>query len=112
MYFGTALVDASGRIQDRRAAAVLGRQRGDSLAMTVVGSSAVIARRRDGVFTMTAKPYVALPAPVRARCAITAGARVLVVADAGQDALVVHSSGAVGSMLAQFHHQLARGERP
>ncbi len=110
LYFGTALVDSSGRVQDRTAVSVLGWARGDHLLVAVVGTSAVFQRRPDGVFAMTAKPYVVLPAAVRSRCVMPGGARVLVVADPDQDVLVVHSPAAVETMLAQFHARLAGGD--
>jgi bifunctional DNA-binding transcriptional regulator/antitoxin component of YhaV-PrlF toxin-antitoxin module len=110
LYFGTALVNSSGRVQDRAAVAVLGWARGDHLLVTVVGTSVVFQRRPDGVFAMAAKPYVVLPVAVRSRCVVPAGSRVLVAADPDQDVLVVHSPSAVHTMLGQFHVHLAGGD--
>jgi hypothetical protein len=90
MHFSAAPMDSSGRIQDRRVVAILGWSCGDHLTITVIGSSVVVQRHAEGVFRMTATPYVALPAPVRSRCRLSAGTRVMLVADPGQDALVVH----------------------
>ncbi|HEY2042658.1 MAG TPA: hypothetical protein VGH11_08280 [Jatrophihabitans sp.] len=109
LYFGSARVDSSGRIHDRSAVAVLGWLPGDRLMITVVETSVVYHRRAEGVFAMTAKPYVVVPAPVRARCGLLAGSWVLVATDPGQDALVVHPPAAVAAMLSRFHTQLAGG---
>jgi bifunctional DNA-binding transcriptional regulator/antitoxin component of YhaV-PrlF toxin-antitoxin module len=109
LYFGTARMDSSGRVHDRSAVAVLGWLPGDRLMITVVETSVVYQRRAEGVFAMTAKPYVVVPAPVRARCGLLAGSRVLVAVDPGQDALVVHPAAAVAAMLSHFHAQLAGG---
>ncbi|GAA3571032.1 hypothetical protein GCM10022222_63920 [Amycolatopsis ultiminotia] len=109
LYYGTAGMDRSGRVHDRNAVAALGWLPGDRLMITVVETSAVYQRRADGVFTMTAKPYVVVPAPVRARCGLHAGSRVLVAADPAQDALLVHPPAAVAAMLSHLHTQLAGG---
>jgi bifunctional DNA-binding transcriptional regulator/antitoxin component of YhaV-PrlF toxin-antitoxin module len=108
--FSTALLDASGRIQDRGIVTALGWLPGDRLLITQIRSSAVICRRDDGVFRMTTKPYVVLPAPVRHGCRVLAGSRVLLVADLAQDVLVVHPEHVVHAMLRDFHTTLAAGE--
>jgi hypothetical protein len=109
LYFGAARMDSSGRVHDRSAVAVLGWLLGDRLTITVVETSVVYHRRVEGVFAMTAKPYVVVPAAVRARCGLGAGSRVLVAADAAQGVLVVHPPAAVAAMLSHFHTQLAGG---
>jgi bifunctional DNA-binding transcriptional regulator/antitoxin component of YhaV-PrlF toxin-antitoxin module len=108
--FSTALLDASGRIQDRGIVAALDWKPGDRLLITQIRSSAVICRRGDGVFRMTTKPYVVLPAPVRHGCRVLAGSRVLLVADLAQGVLVVHPEHVVHAMLRDFHTILAAGE--
>ncbi|MGV9362063.1 hypothetical protein [Amycolatopsis sp. NPDC003731] len=108
--FSTALLDASGRIQDRGIVTALDWKPGDRLLITQVSSSAVICRRSDGVFQMTTKPYVVLPAPVRHSCRVLAGSRVLLVADLAQDVLVVHPEHVVHAMLRDFHTTLAAGK--
>jgi bifunctional DNA-binding transcriptional regulator/antitoxin component of YhaV-PrlF toxin-antitoxin module len=108
--FSTALLDASGRIQDRGIVTALKWNPGDRLLITQIRSSAVICRRSDGVFRMTTKPYVVLPAPVRRECRVLAGSRVLLVADLAQDVLVVHPEHVVHAMLRDFHTILAAGE--
>jgi bifunctional DNA-binding transcriptional regulator/antitoxin component of YhaV-PrlF toxin-antitoxin module len=108
--FSTALLDASGRIQDRGIVTALDWKPGDRLLITQIRSSAVICRRGDGVFRMTTKPYVVLPAPVRHGCRVLAGSRVLLVADLAQDVLVVHPEHVVHAMLRDFHTTLAAGE--
>jgi bifunctional DNA-binding transcriptional regulator/antitoxin component of YhaV-PrlF toxin-antitoxin module len=109
LYFGTATMDRSGRVYDRAAVVLLGWAPGDRLLLTVLDTSVVYQRRGDGVFAMTSKPYVIVPAPVRARCAIHTGDRVLLAADPSQDALVVHPPAAVTAMLSHFHTRLAGG---
>ncbi|MTD59087.1 hypothetical protein GKO32_34650 [Amycolatopsis sp. RM579] len=105
-----APMESSGRIQDRRIVKLLGWAPGDRLTMAVIETSVVIRRREDGAFHMTTSPYVALPAPVRARCHLTAGCRVLLVPDPQQDALIVHPSTAVARMLQWLHTHLAGGD--
>lgn len=108
--FSTALLDTSGRIQDRGVVGALGWRPGDRLLITRIRSSVVICRRGDGVFRMTSKPYVVLPAVVRRGCGVLAGSRVLLVADLVQDVLVVHPEHVVHAMLRDFHTTLAGGE--
>ncbi|WP_326952266.1 hypothetical protein [Amycolatopsis sp. NBC_01286] len=108
--FSTALLDASGRIQDRGIVTALDWKPGDRLLITQIRSSAVICRRGDGIFRMTTKPYVVLPAPVRHGCRVLAGSRVLLVADLTQDVLVVHPEHVVHTMLRNFHTTLAARE--
>ncbi|MBE1493128.1 bifunctional DNA-binding transcriptional regulator/antitoxin component of YhaV-PrlF toxin-antitoxin module [Amycolatopsis lexingtonensis] len=108
--FSTALLDTSGRIQDRSIVTALDWKPGDRLLITQIRSSAVICRRGDGIFRMTTKPYVVLPAPVRHGCGVLAGSRVLLVADLAQDVLVVHPEHVVHAMLRDFHASLAAGE--
>lgn len=108
--FSTALLDASGRIQDRSVVTALGWKPGYRLLITQIRSSAVICLRGDGIFRMTTKPYVVLPAPVRHGCRVPAGSRVLLVADLACDVLVVHPEHVVHAMLRDFHTSLAAGE--
>ncbi|MEU3768652.1 hypothetical protein AB0E55_26650 [Amycolatopsis keratiniphila] len=105
-----AVLDAGGRLQDRGAVAALGWSVGDRLLITLVQTSVVIHRRADGVFVMPRKPYVCLPATVRRACGVNAGARMLLVADAEHDVLVVHPEPAVQAMLRTFHAALATTE--
>ncbi|MFD6070298.1 hypothetical protein [Amycolatopsis lurida] len=105
-----AVLDAGGRLQDRGAVAALGWSAGDRLLITLVQTSVVIHRRADGVFVMPRKPYVCLPATVRRACGVDAGARMLLVADAEHDVLVVHPEPAVQAMLRTFHASLATTE--
>ncbi|WP_414943778.1 hypothetical protein [Amycolatopsis sp. cmx-11-32] len=105
-----AVLDAGGRLQDRGAVAALGWNTGDRLLITLIKTTVVIHRRADGVFVMPRKPYVCLPAIVRRACGIDAGARMLLVADAEHDVLVVHPEPAVQAMLRTFHATLATEE--
>ncbi|EME52257.1 hypothetical protein H074_34126 [Amycolatopsis decaplanina DSM 44594] len=105
-----AVLDAGGRLQDQGAVAALGWSPGDRLLITLIKTSVVIHRHADGVFVMPRKPYVCLPATVRRACGVDAGARMLLVADAEHDVLVVHPEPAVQAMLRTFHATLATEE--
>lgn len=110
-YFRCAAVDASGKVYDGAAVGgVLGWRSGDRLRVTVVGASAVCTRDSGGALALTAGPYLALPASVRARCGIRGGDRVLLAADPALGVLAVHPPAAVASMLAAFHARLAGGD--
>jgi bifunctional DNA-binding transcriptional regulator/antitoxin component of YhaV-PrlF toxin-antitoxin module len=100
-------VDCSARVHNRTVVSLLDWSRGDRLLITVVGTSAVIQRRPDGVLTMTAKPYVVPPAVVRARCGIGTGQRILLAADPAHNVLAIHPAAVVEELLGDLHTRLA-----
>ena len=63
----------------------------------------VIARRdSDGMVTMPAKPYLAIPAALRCRCGLRPGDRVLLAVFPGQDVLAAYSFAVVDQALRAY----------
>jgi hypothetical protein len=88
--YGIGRVDASGRIADRSVTSALGWSGGDRLTLTA--EAGVITARRDpgGMVTLPARAYIAIPAPLRRRCGLQPGDRVLLAAAPGDDTLTVY----------------------
>ncbi|CAM3413515.1 AbrB/MazE/SpoVT family DNA-binding domain-containing protein [Kibdelosporangium persicum] len=102
--YGMGRIDASGRIADRGVTRALGWQIGDRLTLT--GTPRKVVARRDpaGMLALGHKPYVAIPAALRARCGLSTGDRVLLAAMPGDDVLTVYPLSTV--------HQAIRGTVP
>lgn len=66
--YGFGRIDCSGRVADRAATSVLGWRAGDRLTLTAAAGVVTARRGTDGMVTMIAKPYVAIPAALRRRC--------------------------------------------
>ncbi|NRN71395.1 AbrB family looped-hinge helix DNA binding protein [Kibdelosporangium sp. 4NS15] len=100
--YGMGRIDASGRIADRGVTRALGWQTGDRLTLT--GTPREIVARRDpaGMLALGRKPYVAIPAALRARCGLSTGDRVLLAAMPGDDVLTVYP-------LSTVHHAIRPG---
>ena len=66
--YGFGRIDASGRVADRAFTSALGWRPGDRLTLTAAAGVVIARRDPDGLVTMPAKPYVAIPAALRRRC--------------------------------------------
>ena len=71
----------------------------------------MVTARRDpaGMVTMSAKPYIVIPAALRRRCGLRPGDRVLLAVFPAQDALAAYSFAVVDQALRA--HSPAPGER-
>ena len=109
MLYGFGRMDESGRVADRAMTSTLGWQPGDRLTLTA--ASGVVTARRDpaGMVTMSAKPYIVIPAALRRRCGLRPGDRVLLAVFPAQDALAAYSFAVVDQALRA--HAPAPGER-
>jgi hypothetical protein len=107
--YGMGRVDSGGRVSNGLIVAVLGWGAGDRLHLALVGGSVVMHRDPTGAFRLGRKPYVVVPASVRHRSGLGAGAQVLLVADPNYDLLVVHPESALDSMISDYHAGLSTG---
>ena len=105
-----ASVDARGRISDRSVVRSLGWRAGQRLQIRAVAGSVLVARRDDGVFSLTSQGYLRLPATVRHWCALSPGDRVLVVAEPARDAVAVHTMPTLHALLVDVHTRMFGGE--
>jgi hypothetical protein len=108
--YGIAAVDCRGRIADRVVMAALGWTAGMRLSIREDRGLVLLAADQRGVFSLTRQGHVRLPVGVRRWCALTAGDRVLLVADPEQRSLVVFPPAALDAMLRQCHRVLFGGE--
>jgi hypothetical protein len=111
--YGIGRIDASGRIADRAVTSALGWRGGDRLTLTA--DAGVITARRDpgGMVTLPARAYIAIPAPLRRRCGLRPGDRVLLAAVPRDDTLTVYCLAVVDQAIrahGSFPH--AQGAQP
>jgi hypothetical protein len=64
--YGFGRIDASGRVADRVTIAALGWRGGDRLTVTAKAGVMVVRRDPGGMVTVPSRPYVVIPAPLRA----------------------------------------------
>ena len=105
-----ASVDARGRVSDRSVVRSLGWRAGQRLEIRAVGGSVLVARRDDGVFSLTTQAYLRLPATVRHWCGLSSGDRVLVAAEPARDAVAVHTMPTLQALLVDSHARMFGGE--
>jgi bifunctional DNA-binding transcriptional regulator/antitoxin component of YhaV-PrlF toxin-antitoxin module len=111
--YGIGRIDSSGRVADRTVIDALGWRAGDRLTLTATAGVVIARRAPDGMLTMPAKPYVAIPAALRRRCGLEAGELVLLAVLPAQDALAAYSLTVVDQALrAHAPFPGAEGGRP
>jgi len=93
--YGLGRIDASGRVAGRPVLTALGWRNGDRLTLTA--EAGVVAAWRDpgGMITLSARPYLVIPAALRRRCGLRAGDRVLLAALPREDLLAAWPLGVV-----------------
>jgi AbrB family looped-hinge helix DNA binding protein len=102
-------IDASGRVSDRTVIAALQWRPGDRLTITATTQRITAHRDPVGMVTLTAKPYIVIPATLRHRCGISTGDRVLLAATPDDDTLHVYPMAAVHDAIACLDHTVAEG---
>lgn len=108
--YGLATLDARGRVADRHVVLVLGWVPGLRLTAAVRQGSIVVMPDPVGRMTVAAPGHLRLPASVRAWCGLSAGDRVLLVALADQQRLVVHPPAVVDTVVAALHAAVLGGD--
>lgn len=108
--YGMAAVDCRGRVADRTVFAALGWVAGTPLAISLTHATLVIGADPGGVFGMTRQGHLRLPAPVRHRCGLASGERVLLAAYPERDVLLVHPPAVLDLLLAECHATLLGGD--
>jgi hypothetical protein len=82
--------------------AALGWGVGARLDIRVRAGVVIVSTAADAVFTIIRAGHLRLPAPVRHRCLLTAGERLLLVADPDVGSLLVYPPRAWQAMIIQF----------
>jgi AbrB family looped-hinge helix DNA binding protein len=79
--------------------AALGWRGGDRLTLTADAWVMIAHRDLGGMVTVSTRPYIVIPAALRARCGLRAGDHVLLAAVPGQDMLAAYSFAVVTQAL-------------
>jgi hypothetical protein len=109
---GIAAIDVNGRLADGTVIPSLDWAVNTRLDIRVHGGLVVVTADPQAVFRVTRPGQVRLPATVRHWCTLTAGSRVLLVADPPAGRLVVHPPAALDVMISQYHATVFGGETP
>jgi AbrB family looped-hinge helix DNA binding protein len=99
---GTAIMDCNGRLVEATVIAALGWTVGARLDIDVRAGLVVVSAAPDAAFTITQAGQVRLPAPIRHRCQLAAGDRLLLVADPDAGTLLVYPPRVWRTMISQF----------
>ena len=97
--YGMSRVDASGRVADQVITDVLNWRPGDRLTLTADAGVVLACRDPYGMVTVPTRCAVAIPAPLRHRCGLQAGDRVLLAALPGEDTLAAYTLAVVDRAL-------------
>jgi bifunctional DNA-binding transcriptional regulator/antitoxin component of YhaV-PrlF toxin-antitoxin module len=107
---GVATPDVRGRLAEATVVRALGWDVGTRLDIRVRAGLVLITADPHAVFRVTQPGQVRIPAGARDWCDLTAGHRVLLIADLDAGLLVVHPPAALTAMISQFHFQVLGGE--
>lgn len=110
--YGMATLDCNGRIADTNLLRALGWDTATRLDISEQGGLLLIAATTRGVFSLTRRGHLRLPATARRWCGLAAGDRVLLMADPDQGSLVVHPPAAMDAMVGWLHEAALGGDRP
>ncbi|MEU8230427.1 AbrB/MazE/SpoVT family DNA-binding domain-containing protein [Actinoplanes sp. NPDC048967] len=109
--YGVSTLDASGRIADRTIMRALAWAAGQRLDIRESKGLTVVAADDNGLFRVTKRGYVHLPAAVRHWCRLGPGDRVLLAAYPAADLLVAHSPAVLDTLVDAIHAQVLGGEQ-
>jgi hypothetical protein len=100
--YAMAAVDCNGRVAERAVADAMGWSAGIALDLCVRANLILVQADQRGAFVLSPPGYVRLPATIRHRCGLVAGARLLLAADPDQGLLVMYPPSALDGMVAAF----------
>jgi bifunctional DNA-binding transcriptional regulator/antitoxin component of YhaV-PrlF toxin-antitoxin module len=100
--YGTGRIDESGRVTERAMTSMLGWQPGDRLTFTATAGVVIARRDPAGLVTMSAKPYLVIPATLRRCCRLRPGDHVLLAASPVEDKLTAYSFAVVDQALRTY----------
>lgn len=108
-HYGLAVLDRYGRVADSAALRALAWDPGQPLALTPIGGSVLAVASPDGPVRIGKDGYLRLPVGLRRACHLTAGDRVLLVADTDVGRLLLHPPAALDALLVAHHTAIAEG---
>jgi hypothetical protein len=110
--YGLAVMDCHGRLADRAIVRSLGWAPGRRLDLRWVDGSVLVVPDPDGITRIGGDGYLRLPVPLRRRCHLAVGDRVLLAADPTGQRLLLHPPAALDTLLAAHHTGILTGARP
>jgi hypothetical protein len=108
--YGLAAIDDRGRIAESTVIRALGWLPGTRLDVRESGGLLLVNADPQGVFSVTCRGHLRLPATVRHWCRLAPGDRVLLTADPAEGLLVVHPPAALDAMITQVHASVFGGD--
>ncbi|MBE9376442.1 AbrB/MazE/SpoVT family DNA-binding domain-containing protein [Saccharopolyspora sp. HNM0983] len=104
MVYRIAAVDERGRIAETAITSAVGWQPGERLRLEPLSTTTVAVRADpSGLFPLTRRGHLPLPAPVRRWCGLAPGDRVLLAASREEGLVLVHTMAALEAMVTAFH---------
>jgi hypothetical protein len=110
LVYGVAAMDCNGRVAETMVINALGWAPATRLDIRESGGLVLVRADRHGVFSMSARGCLRLPANVRHWAQLAPGDRVLLVADPALGRLVVYPPAVLDSMVSQFQAATLGGE--
>jgi hypothetical protein len=107
--YGFGRIDAPGRVADAPVTTALGWRAGDRLTLTAAAGGVIAPRGPESRVTVPTRPYLAIPAPLRRRCGLEPGDRILLAVFPSSDALAAYSFTVVDQALRK-HAPVPLGE--
>jgi hypothetical protein len=99
LVYGLSALDDRGRLADRTIMQALGWSAGLRLDISETNGRLVIRPREHGAFHITGRGHLRIPAPLRHRCDLEPGDRVLLTADPRQRQLVAYPPAALDALI-------------
>ena len=112
LVYGLSALDDRGRLADRTIMQTLGWSAGLHLNITETRGLLVIRSQEHGEYHVTGQGHLRLPAPLRHRCGLEPGDRVLLAADPHQGQLVIYPPAALDALIARQAADSLNGVSP
>ena len=108
--YGLSALDDRGRVADRVVMRALGWSAGLRLDIHETAGVLTALTALDGPYQITTQGHLRLPAPLRHRCGLEAGDRVLLAAEPDRSRLAIYPPAALDTFLPQRSTDTAGGE--
>lgn len=105
-YYIASTIDDRGRVADRTPLKIMAWGPGTPARIDPIPHAGVIVVRRGGSDAVTGQGFLRLPVAVRQDCRITAGQRLLIVADPEAQQVLLYTPHAVDTMARTYHSDL------
>jgi len=102
-------VDISGRVASLLVVTAVGWEPGDRLDLVIADGAIVFRRSSDGLWPVTQRPRICIPAHARHQLGISQGDQVLLAAAPAHSLLIVYPAGALNEMITSYHVAHSRG---